>query len=253
MPRTAQNIKLEMQAAEPLYKQVETQILNCLAQGEWKPGDRIPTESQLAERFGVAVLTVRAGIRDLVASNILVRKQGSGTYVARHDRQRQRYQFTHVFGNDGTKAMPDRRLLAFTRVAADPVSSRYLQLAPGDKSSLFRIECSLSLEGRAIAIMDITIPSRLFAGLTGRAIARSDENLYAVYQNVCSVNVIRIKEQVYAVKAGARAAKILGISAADPVLRIDRIAYTYNDVQIEFRRRIHQAAGYHYELDEGGI
>jgi GntR family transcriptional regulator len=90
--RNALNTKLEMQAAEPLYKQVEKQIMNCLAEGEWIPGDRLPTESQLAERFGVAVLTVRAGIRDLVDSNILVRKQGSGTYVALHDRQRQRYQ-----------------------------------------------------------------------------------------------------------------------------------------------------------------
>src|ERR1700755_1254081 len=96
MPRNALNTKLEMHAAEPLYKQVERQILNCLAQGEWKPGDRLPTESQLAERFGVAVLTVRAGIRALVETSILVRRQGSGTSVARHDRQRRRYQFTHV-------------------------------------------------------------------------------------------------------------------------------------------------------------
>jgi GntR family transcriptional regulator len=201
----------------------------------------------------VAVLTVRAGIRDLVASNILVRKQGSGTYVARHDRQRQRYQFTHMFRNDGTKTMPERRLLSFTRVSADEASARYLQLRPGDKSELFRLECLLRLEGRAIATMDIMIPARLFKGLKARAIETSEENLYAVYQNVCSVNVIRIKEQVHAVRAGARAAKILGIAAADPALRIDRIAYTYNDVPVEFRRRVHNASDFHYELDEGGI
>jgi GntR family transcriptional regulator len=253
MPRNALNTRLEMQAAEPLYKQVERQILNCLAQGEWKPGDRLPTESQLAERFGVAVLTVRAGIRDLVETSILVRKQGSGTYVARHDRQRRRYQFTHVFRNDGTKITPERRLVSFTKVVADDASAKYLQLRPGDRATLYRIECLLKLEGRAVALMDIMIPTRLFSGLTARAIEKSEENLYAVYQNACDVNVIRIKEQVHAVRAGGRAAKILGIPAADPALRIDRIAYTYNDVPVEFRRRIHSAADFHYELDEGGI
>lgn len=253
MPRTAQNNKLELYAAEPLYKQVEKQILNCLAQGEWKPGERIPTESQLAERFGVAVLTVRAGISNLVAGGILVRRQGSGSFVARHDRQRQRYQFTHVFHNDGTKAMPERKLLSFTRVVADEASARHLELAPDDKRPLFRIECMMSVAERPIAIMDITVPVRLFTGLNARAIAGSDENLYAVYQSVCNVNVIRIREQIFAVAASARIARALGISTGVPVLRLDRTAYTYNDVPVEFRRRIHQASDYHYEIDEGGI
>ena len=253
MLRNALNTKLEMQAAEPLYKQVQKQIMNCLAEGEWVPGDRLPTESQLAERFGVAVLTVRAGIRDLVNSNILVRKQGSGTYVARHDRQRQRYQFTHMFRDDGAKTLPERRLVSFTKVAADSTSAEYLHLPATDKLVLFRIECLLKLDGRDIALMDIMIPARLFTGLTARTIAKSEENLYAVYQDVCNVNVIRIKEHVYAVKAGTRAAKILDISASEPVLRIDRIAYTYNDVPVEFRRRTHVASNFHYELDEGGI
>ena len=250
MPRNEINTKLAMHAAEPLYKQVEKQILNCLAHGEWKPGDRIPTESQLADRFGVAVLTVRAGIRDLVEANILVRKQGSGTYVARHDRQRQRYQFTHVFHNDGIKAMPVRRLLAFSKAAADKAAAERLMLHAG--ASVLRIECLMELDG-PIATMEIAVPGRLFAGLTARAIENSQENLYAVYQQTCGVNVIRIAERVHAVKAGARTARALHINADDPVMRIDRIAYTYDDVPVEFRRRIHNAADFHYELDEGGI
>lgn len=253
MPRNALNTTLEMQAAAPLYKQVEKQILNCLAHGEWKPGDRIPTELQLAERFGVAVLTVRAGIRDLVEANILVRRQGSGTFVARHDRQRQRYQFTHVFRNDGTKAMPVRRLVSFTRTYADRTSAGRLQLPADARTPLIRIDCLMELDARPIATMEIVIPARQFAGLTARAIEKSQENLYAVYQEVCSVNVIRISEQVHATKAGARTARALRIDADDPVLLIDRIAYTYNDVPVEFRRRIHNAADFHYELDEGGI
>lgn len=253
MPRNALNSKLEMHASEPLYKQIEKQILDCLAQGEWKPGERLPNESQLAKRFGVAIFTVRAGISELVAANILIRRQGKGTFVARHDRQRQRYQFTHIFRNDGVKISPERQLVSFSRISADRSIAEMLHLPQNEKPSVFRVECILKLESRPIATMDITVPARLFAGLTARAIRESAENLYAVYQEVCGVNVIRIEERVYAVKAGARVANTLGIHAGDPALRVDRIAYTYNDVPVEFRSRVHQAFDYHYQISEGGV
>jgi GntR family transcriptional regulator len=251
MPRNALNTRLEAHAPQPLYKQVEKQILDCLARGEWKPGDRIPTEPQLAERFGVAVFTIRAGIAELAAAGILVRRQGKGTFVARHDRQRLRYQFSHVFDDRGEKISPERRLLSFRRTAADDDTAARLRLDRRDRM-VFHLACALELGQRAVAAMDIVVPCHLFRGLTARAIRASDENLYAVYQQVCGVNVIRIEEQVYAVKAGA-VGRTLGIAAADPVLRVDRMAYTYNDVPVEFRRRHYEASRHHYRLDEGGV
>ena len=76
--------KQTVEAQAPLYKEVERQMMECLARGEWKPGDQIPTESQLAERFGVAVFTIRAGIKKLVDLGILSRHQGKGTFVLLH-------------------------------------------------------------------------------------------------------------------------------------------------------------------------
>jgi len=251
MPRDALNLRLEAHAPEPLYKQVEKRILDCLARGEWKPGERIPTETQLAERFGVAVFTIRAGIAELAAANILVRRQGKGTFVATHGRQRLRYQFSHVFRDDGTKISPDRRLLAMRRAAADDALAARLRLDRRDRA-VHRIECVLETQGVAVATMEIAVPCRLFAGLTARAIRASDENLYAVYQQACGINVIRIEEQVYAVSAGA-AGKALGVDATRPVLRVDRMAYTYDGVPVEFRRRHYEASRHHYRLDEGGV
>ena len=241
--------KLEAQGQEPLYKQVEKRIFQCLAAGEWRPGERIPTEPQLAERFGVAVFTIRAGISELVAAGILVRRQGKGTFVARHGRQL-RYQFTHVFTDAGVRVSPERELISLGRASATDEVAEVLDLAPA-RRSVVAIECRLHLDSRPIALMDIWLPSHLFSGLTARAIRESDENLYSVYQESCGINVIRIEERVHAVKAGARAARALRLDAQDPVLRIDRIAYTYNDLPVEFRRRIHIASGFHYQFGEG--
>lgn len=253
MPRKALRTRLELDASAPLYKQVEKQILQCLAEGEWKPGGQLPSESQLAERFGVAVFTIRAGIAELVAANILLRKQGKGTFVARHTRQRQRYQFSHVFGHDGLQIFPDRELISFQRESAPPPLQSILRLEAGTRAAVISIECLLTTGPQRVAAMQITLPAKKFAGLTARVIRGSDENLYAVYQDACGVNVIRIEERVHAVAAAAGTARALKIAPGSPLLRIERIAYTYNDVPVEFRVRHLDAARYHYRSGEGGF
>jgi len=237
--------KRDWDPAEPLYRRVEREILQYLAQGEWKPGDRLPTESQLAERFGVAVFTIRGGISELVDAKILVRKQGKGTFVATHGNERQRYQFSRVFDEAGNKVYFDRRLLSFRRISADKKLAAALRLPEG-RASVFAIECELGDRGRPAAAMEIALPSHLFAGLTAKAVRESNENLYAVYQTACGVNVIRIEERVYCVQATPKVAKALGVKRGSPALRIERTAYTYSDVPVEFRVRTYDASRYHY-------
>src|SRR3954467_5477373 len=101
---------LALETSAPLYKEVEREIMQCLARGEWKPGDRLPSEPELARRLGVAVFTLRAGIQKLVESGILLRRQGKGTFVALHRTRPARNQFLRIFGNDGNKAEWEREL-----------------------------------------------------------------------------------------------------------------------------------------------
>src|SRR5690349_8982230 len=69
--------------ADPLYKQVRASLVDSLCRGEWKPGDALPNERSLAERYGVGVATIRAAIGELAAMHVLVRRQGKGTFVCR--------------------------------------------------------------------------------------------------------------------------------------------------------------------------
>ena len=68
----------------PLYRQIRQLIVSALDQGEWKPGELIPSEMDLAVRFQVSQGTVRKAIDELAAENLLVRRQGKGTFVATH-------------------------------------------------------------------------------------------------------------------------------------------------------------------------
>ena len=252
MSRKTLQTPLETGDAEPLYRQVQQQILQCLARGEWKAGEQIPTEGQLAERFGVAVFTIRAGIGELVASGILLRRQGKGTFVARHGRQRRRYQFSQVFSKAGERILPERELLSFEKEAASEGAARALRLPRDGRRNVYRIDCLLTMEGRAVATLDISVPAAKFAGLGAKAVREGTENLYAVYQDVCGINVIRIDERVHAELASTVVARALRIAAGAPVLRVERIAYTYDDTPVEYRVRYFSGDACCYHWSEGG-
>jgi GntR family transcriptional regulator len=65
----------------PLYQQIKALITQSLQSGEWKPGELIPSEVELANRFKVSQGTVRKAIDELAAENLVMRKQGKGTFV----------------------------------------------------------------------------------------------------------------------------------------------------------------------------
>jgi GntR family transcriptional regulator len=252
MARKQNSTHLDVSGPDPLYKQVGDRILQCLADSEWKPGEQLPTESQLAERFGVAVFTIRAGISDLVAANILVRKQGKGTFVARHSRLRQRYQFSHIHDADGKQIFPDRELLTFGKTTATEAESVRLELLRDSKPGVvYRLKMLSVDDGKAVATLDIVLPARMFGNLTASAVRNAQENLYATYQDECGINVIRIEEHIHAGLATSDEARALKLRAGNPVLRVERMAYTYRNVPVEFRIRVFDATKYHYRTIEG--
>src|SRR5512145_1474507 len=86
----------------PLYRQIKDFLIRSLEAGEWGPGDAIPSEGELAARFSVSQGTVRKAIDEMAAENLLVRRQGKGTFVATHDDPRSFYRFLRLVSDDGT-------------------------------------------------------------------------------------------------------------------------------------------------------
>ena len=231
----------------PLYKEVEREIMQCLAGGEWKPGDQLPTEPELARRFGVAVFTIRAGIQKLVESGVLLRRQGKGTFVTLHRARPFRNQFLRVFSNDGQKANWDRELISFEKKrAGDDVAATLTLGESAAERAVYEVVFLLKNEGKVVAFVESLMAARHFGGITEASLRNTADNLYAVFQERCAVNVIRIEERVRAVRAGRTGARWLGVEAADPMLRIERVAYTYNDVPVEVRHYNVQADNYCY-------
>ena len=85
----------------PLYRQIKNLILQSLEGGEWRPGDVIPSETELALRYNVSQGTVRKAIDEMAADNLLVRRQGKGTFVASHSDPRAFFRFLRLAAING--------------------------------------------------------------------------------------------------------------------------------------------------------
>src|SRR5687767_15882712 len=93
-------------ARRPLYEQIKILLTNSLVAGEWKPGEAIPSEMELAERYHVSQGTVRKAIDALAAENILFRRQGKGTFVASHSEPAYQYRFLRMKPDAGEQVPP---------------------------------------------------------------------------------------------------------------------------------------------------
>ena len=91
-------------AFSPLYRQIKGLILQSLQAGEWKPGEAIPSEMDLAVRYRVSQGTVRKAIDELAAEHLLLRRQGKGTFVSTHAEQRVQYRFLRLLPDEGDAA-----------------------------------------------------------------------------------------------------------------------------------------------------
>ncbi|OXH85790.1 GntR family transcriptional regulator, partial [Burkholderia multivorans] len=102
----------------PLYQQIKALITQSLESGEWKPGEIIPSEVELAARYKVSQGTVRKAIDELAAENLVVRRQGKGTFVATHNEERAQFRFLRLLADDGAEHAHVSRLLECRRLRA---------------------------------------------------------------------------------------------------------------------------------------
>jgi len=217
----------------PLYEEVRARLIEGMSQGTWQPGEAIPSEAGLARAFGVAVGTVRKAVDTLVAEQVLVRRQGKGTFVVSHDGRRLMFHFFHIVERGGARTYPEVRTLDFRRDRADADSAAALAIAPADK--VIRIRNLLRLEGRPAILDDITIPVQLFPGLTEKTFVARNNTIYHLYQSRYGINVLRTDERLRAVLATRDAAALLQVAPGAPLLEIRRVALTFRDRPVELR------------------
>jgi GntR family transcriptional regulator len=231
----------------PLYQQIKGLITQSLESGEWKPGEIIPSEVELAARYKVSQGTVRKAIDELAADNLLVRRQGKGTFVATHNEDRVQFRFLRLLPEDGDAHPHVSRLLECRRLRAPAEIARQLDLKPADPVVL--IKRLLQFDGETTVFDEIWLPGAVFRGLTAERLAEYKGPLYAMFETEFGTRMIRASEKIRAVAADAAVAELLNVAPGFPLLSVERVSYTYGDRPVEVRRGWYVTTGYYYQND----
>ena len=238
-------------AFSPLYQQIKGLILKSLQGGEWKPGEAIPSEMDLAARYRVSQGTVRKAIDELAADNLLVRRQGKGTFVDTHAEKHAQYRFLKLVpdsyadsGDQSSEGPADRQITECKRIRATAEIAKLLNLRTGDP--VWQVQRVLSFGGVPTILEDIWLPATPFKGLTAERLADYHSSMYALFETEFGVRMVRAVEKIRALPANLNHSLLLKIELNTPLLSVERIAHTYNDIAMELRRGYYLTDTHHY-------
>jgi GntR family transcriptional regulator len=217
--------------ALPSYQRIRHALRQELERGALAPGDRMPTERELVQRFGVAHMTVRHAIDGLVREGLVVRRRGSGTFVVRTRpmfRSAKRLQgFTQELGDAGVRG----RVIRQREIQPDHAVAEALAMSwNGVVVELLRVR---TVDGTPASLQQAFIPLRLAPGL-----ARDDMTDRSLYQYLADAGLTleRAKQRMFAVAAEAWHAELLEVPVATPLLATERLSRDSANHPVEFAR-----------------
>ncbi|MFO0113731.1 MAG: GntR family transcriptional regulator [Betaproteobacteria bacterium] len=236
---------------QPLYEQIKSLITRSLVLGEWKPGEAIPSEMELASRYGVSQGTVRKAIDALAAEYIVVRRQGKGTFVATHTAPTHQYRFLRIRADDAEptsdKHHPRTKFIGLQKDKADANIAAKLGIRVNQ--AVVVVSRVLVFDGRPLILDEITLAQSTFPNLTMEKLVASQGSIYSFLETAYGTRMVRAEERIKAVGATKHASKHLGVAIGTPLLSVDRVAYTYGDRAVEWRRGLCLTSGYSYLND----
>jgi GntR family transcriptional regulator len=228
--------------SRPLYAQVRERLIERIRSGEWKPGQLIANEFEIAAEFGVSQGTARKAIGDLASEGLVVRRQGRGTFVVEHTPAHVLFRFFNLFDSDGAAVVPDSRDVRSSVAQASSEEREALGLDAGAR--VIRITRIRTRDGAPFIAEAIALPEALFLGLAEQA--EMPNTLYDLFQKAYGVLVTRTDDRISAVAADTETAAALGIVPGTPLLRIGRIAFGLDDRPVEWRVSLCHLADAHY-------
>ncbi len=226
----------------PLYVQVRQILRQRIEAGDWAPGAGLPSEFALADEVGVSQGTVRKALDALAEEGLIVRRQGRGTFVARHTPAEVLFRFFKIYGDDGERVLPESRDTRIREAKATQREAR--ELALSQKEAVWRITRTRLAAGRPFVRETITVAKRRLPDLGDRD--NLPNTIYDLFQRDYGLTIGRAEERIDAIKASQRDADHLAIQPGTPLLRIDRLAYALDDQPIEWRVSLCHLKNMHY-------
>jgi GntR family transcriptional regulator len=220
-----------LEGFRPLYRQAYELFLSRIVNGQWGPGQALPTENELALELGVSQGTVRKALDAMVSEKLIERRQGKGTYVAKQTAERELFRFFRLVHRDSETSVPTSGNETVARRIATSIECEKLQLP--EKSKVIEIKRVRSISGFRVINEKIIVPIKYFPNLDRKS--PIPNSLYTLYQGNYGISVVAVEEKLRADLADVLDAQVLGVTVGDPLLEIERYAISIDGRRVEYR------------------
>jgi GntR family transcriptional regulator len=224
-----------------LYCQLEELIREKIATGEWQPGDLIPSERELSEKYSISRMTARQAMNELANEGLLRRVQGKGTCVAKpkiEQRLARLTGFTQDMRKRGLR--PGARVLRLEMVAPPRLSAEALQIDP--HQSVVLLERLRIAGDEPMALETCYLHFDRAPGLLEESF--EDCSLYELLTETYDVVPSRAEQQMEAGLCSRRERKLLGLQEGAPVLKNRRITFDQRNRPFEYTESVYRGDRY---------
>lgn len=231
----------------PRYQRLRDHLAARIAAQEWRPGEAIPSEAELAASHGLSIGTVRKAIEQLAGEGLLDRRQGRGTYVRRARFNSSLFRFFRFQSESGERKVPQSRILHRKVVPAPTAAASALRIAEGEPVvNLSRLRL---IDSTPLLAEEIWLEKARFAELLEVPVRDFGDLLYPLYEERCGQIVASADETLTVEKANALQARLLRRDPGDPLIVIERVAFDPERRPIEWRRSRGPADRFRYHAE----
>lgn len=225
---------ISRQPGTTVHRQIEDWLADAISAGQLAPGDRLPTEHDLAAWLGVSRMTLRHALGELAQRGLVTRTvgRGGGTFVAEPKLEQDLTTlagFSEQLRRHGKVA--GARVLAAGPIPASATAAAALELSQDDP--LIEVRRIRLADGRPIVIEHSLFPAELFPDLLD---CRLDGSLYELLEERYGQRPHRARELLEPVVAGVREAEALEVEEGAPLMLVERTAYSVAGRPLEFAR-----------------
>lgn len=237
---------LDQNTSVPLYEQLKEAIKADIGSGVYHPGGRMPSETELEQKYQVSRITVRRAIKELCDEEILVRKQGKGTFVLDHEKYRRLDRtvggFHDMMEKDGKKITVD--ILEKSIIKVKPSYARDLHIDPED--DVVYMKRLMYADDVPIMIDTTYIPLKKFPGIYEKLVG--NVALFRLMEQDYGVHLERYYKVLKVQKATKEMSRLLGCHAGDPVFDLFKVTYDREGIPQNISISILKGEGTYYVI-----
>ncbi len=231
----------------PYYIQLMDVIEAKIRSGDWQAGDRIPSEPELCETYGVSRTVVRQALREIELAGLILRRKGKGTFVSRPKIDESLAQKLTGFYQD----MVERGHKVVTQVlrqqvipASDKIAG-YLQIEPG--TQVMDVHRLRFIDDEPIVLVSSYLPYNLCSGLLN--VNLTNRSLYEYIEGECGIHIASGKRYIEAVAADQQEAELLNTDVGAPLIMLDSVSFLEDGTPIEYYHAVHRGDRSRFEVE----